>query len=169
MGRVQLDKAQVLLTAQRFATPLVAKTTRQVFVGAKRLVPKGDHLSGSGKRRSGQTLNQSLKDSIDVGTRYVTGTVGSSKRYAATTHQGSKPHIIRSERGKQLKFEWDRGYFLLNRKGKRRTGTRFFFFESVQHPGNKRPVRYLTTPLHQFGRLNGFRVTTVGVSRSRLP
>lgn len=101
-----------------------------------------------------------------MGVNQVRGRVGSRKKYAATVHQGSRPHEIRAG-GKMLRFKWDRGEFLLRRsiRGNRLT----FFFLRVMHPGNKRPVRYLTTPMHMFGRANGFRTTSQPVSRTRLP
>lgn len=167
MGRVNLDMRKVYTTAQKQATPLVQLVTRQVLVGAKRLAPRGDHKSGSGRRRGHQPLLMSLKASVDVGVNTIMGRVGATAEHAATVHQGSKPHIIRSKRGKLLKFQWERGNFLVKaRKGKSR---RYFYFEQVHHPGNKRPVRYLTTPLAMFGKAAGFRVTTSPVSRSRLP
>lgn len=167
MGRVNLDMRKVYATAQKQTTPLVQKVTRQVLVGARRLAPRGDHKSGSGRRRGSQPLLLSLQASVDVGVNTIMGRVGATTNHAATAHQGSKPHIIRSKRGKLLKFQWERGNFLVQaRRGKQR---RFFYFEQVRHPGNKRPVRYLTTPLQMFGKAAGFRVTTLPVSRSRLP
>lgn len=131
-----------------------------------RLAPKGSHLSGSGARASGPNLQSSIFDRIESGDERIDAVVGSEKDYAATAHQGSKPHVIRMK-GKLLRFEWERGQFLLKRRGKRGRG--YFLFAKVNHPGNKRPVRYLTTPLHLFGRMNGFRTTSTPVSRSRLP
>jgi hypothetical protein len=101
-----------------------------------------------------------------VGSETVLGTVGSRKQYASTVHQGSKPHVIRS-RGRMLKFQWERGNLLMERRGRGRR--QFFFFDSVKHPGNKRPVRYLTTPLSLIARRNGFMVFGVGRGRRRLP
>lgn len=100
----------------------------------------------------------------------ITARVGSRKDYAASMHQGSDTHPIPLRSGgKVLKFRWDRGAFLVAGKGKRPRRGQFFFFVRVKHPGNKRPVRYLTTPMVQFGRANGFRTSTSPVSRSRLP
>lgn len=98
----------------------------------------------------------------------ITGRVGSRKVYAATAHQGSSPHVIRGH-GRMLKFRWERGDFLLRVRGRRGTAGQFFFFRSVRHPGNKRPVRYLTTPLIMFARANGFFALRQEVSRFRLP
>lgn len=170
MATIILNKPLVLATAQKQTLPLVRKTTRQILTGAKRLAPKGSHLSGSGERRPGQSLAASLNSSITVTTTHVTGEVGSRKDYAASIHQGSKPHVIRSKRGKNLKFQWDRGQHLVFGRRGHRVGRIFFYFSEVNHPGNKRPVRYLTTPMHQFGRANGFKTTTlVGVTRGFLP
>lgn len=101
-----------------------------------------------------------------MGSAEIVGTVGSRKVYAATEHQGSSRHTIRG-RGKLLKFQWERGNLLLQHRGRR--GQRFFYFRAVSHPGNKRPVRYLTTPLTMIARRNGFLVFGVGRGRSRLP
>lgn len=99
----------------------------------------------------------------------VVGEAGARKRYAETAHQGSKPHVIRA-RGKLLKFQWERGSLLLQRRsGRRGSGRQFLYFRSVRHPGNKRPVRYLTTPLSLVARRNGFLVFGVGRGRRRLP
>lgn len=112
-------------------------------------------------------MQQSLHETgLRVTSHAVTNEIGSPKKYAATVHQGSKPHVIRSRKG-MLKFRWERGNLLLERRRGRKR--QFFFFDSVRHPGNKRPTRYLTTPLAQFGRLNGFRTITSAPGRSRLP
>jgi hypothetical protein len=108
------------------------------------------------------------------GVDFVAERIGSRKDYAATVHQGSSAHAIRAK-GKMLKFEWERGNIrIVTRRGGRRVRGkpgrgRFFYFLKVRHPGNKRPVRYLTTPMHLFGRINGFRTTSRPVGRSRLP
>ncbi len=90
--------------------------------------------------------------------------IGTRKKYAATRHQGSDSHIIRSKSGKMLKFRWDRGDFLVaaragRRRGNRRTG-QFHYFVRVRHPGERRPVQYLTRPLHMYGRMFNFRVVS---------
>lgn len=103
-----------------------------------------------------------------VGPNDVKSQVGSSVNHAATIHQGSFPHVILSRRGRTLKFRWERGDFLIRARQRGIRGG-FHYFAQVRHPGNKRPVRYLTTPLHMFGRLHGFRVSTVGWGRTRLP
>lgn len=152
---------------------LVSAVTNRVEHGARSLIPIGDHVSGSGAPSRDITLLSSVYSSVDVNSRTALGIVGAKTRHAATVHQGSQPHVIRSKSGKMLKFRWERGDFLVaaragRRRGNRRTG-QFHFFARVRHPGNKRPVRYLTTPLAMFAGALNFRVTTLPVSRSRLP
>lgn len=153
---------------------LVSTVTDRVERGAKALIPVGDHVSGSGAPARNATLLSSVYQQVTANSATVRGRVGAKTRHAATVHQGSKAHIIRSKRGKMLKFRWDRGDFLVEaragrRRGNRRTG-QFHYFLRVRHPGNKRPVRYLTTPLHLFGGALNFRVTTVPVGvASRFP
>lgn len=174
MARVNLFRPQIELTSRRAGSDLVRHTVNQVRSGAVALIPIGDHRSGSGAPARDITLMSSLYSSVDSNSATVKGRVGAKTKHALTVHQGSRAHVIRSRSGKVLKFRWDRGDFLVaaragRRRGSRRTG-QFHYFLKVRHPGNKNPVRYLTTPLHLFGRINGFRVTTVapGVA-SRLP
>lgn len=174
MARVNLFKAQIDITARTRGSMLVTTVTNEVVAGARRLIPIGDHRSGSGAPARDITLLSSVYSKVDSNTATVKGRVGARTKHALTVHQGSRAHIIRSSRGKVLKFRWERGDFLVaaragRRRGNRRTG-QFHYFLSVRHPGNRNPVRYLTTPLHLFGRINGFRVVTVapGVA-SRLP
>lgn len=179
MARINLNQPKVIATAHRQAGPHVRKTANLIVQASRRLAPRGNHMSGSGARKPGLQLQQSLHVRSHSTPYTITERVGSDKDYAATAHQGSSPHRI-SGRGKQLKFEWERGTLLVSA---RRTGRlrgrgrsaalrprgRFFFFASVSHPGNKRPVRYLTTPMHLYGRLNGFRTSSRPVSHARLP
>lgn len=174
MARINLNRSQVIATPIRLATPLVYRTGLEVQRGARTLAPQGDHMSGSGRAKPGATLRASMYSTFESGPTRLVMRIGSRKQYATTIHQGSKAHTIRSSRGKVLKFRWDRGDFLVaaragRRRGNRRTGA-FHYFVHVRHPGNKRPVRFLTTPLEQFGRMRGFRVTTVRtVNRTFLP
>lgn len=169
MARVDLNELETRRTAHRFAGPLVRRYAHEIQGGAKRLVPRGDHRSGSGKNRPGATLHASITTTIRETPDSITARVGSPKNYAATVHQGSQAHPIRSRRGKMLAFEWDRGQFLVFGRGGNRRGRIMFFFRQVNHPGNKRPVRYLTTPMHMFGRIHGFITTSTPVGRTRLP
>lgn len=174
-SRVNIDQVKKVALAQKLAKRHQRRAVVQITGGARHLVPRGSHLSGSGKRRPGQPLAQSLKVVNKDTTTQLVDRIGSSKDYAATAHQGSAPHFIHSK-GKMLKFEWERGNIIVTARGRRgrrrgRAGPagNFFFFKTVFHPGNKRPVRYLTTPMHLYGRLHGYSTSSVGVNRTRLP
>lgn len=173
MVRMNWHDAHITATAIRLATPLVQKTGQEVLDGARQLVPESDHLSGSGRPRANLRLQGAFRSFTNAGIPGVRMRISNIADHAMTVHQGSRPHVIRSRGGGMLKFRWERGDFLVaaragKRRGNRRTG-QFHYFAKVRHPGNKNPVRYLTTPLQMFGRLNGFRVTTVAPGRSRLP
>lgn len=168
MARVNLDQQAKIRVAQDAAVPLVRRTVTRIRNGAQLLVPRGSHMSGSGERHPGQPLRSSFYTAFSVGNEHVTGVVGANAEHALTVHQGSSPHIIRGRAG-LLKFQWERGQFLVFGPGGHRRPRVMFYFPQVNHPGNKRPVRYLTTPLHMFGRLEGFRTTSTPASRSRLP
>lgn len=179
MAHVRTYQARVILTAHRLAGPHVRRAANLMIQGARRLVPRGDHKSGDGSRRPGVSLTQSLVIESESTVTSITERIGSRNNYAATVHQGSSPHFI-SSKGRMLKFEWERGHLLLAARASgrirgngpssrlRRRGS-FFYFVQVFHPGNKRPVRYLTTPMHLYGKLFGFRTTSTPASRSRLP
>lgn len=174
MARVNLNRTQITLTAQFYTLPLIQKVTHEVLAGARLLAPEGDHLSGSGRPHPGDRLKASLYSRTLTGPQRIRSRIGAKADHAMSEHQGSAAHQIRSNKGKMLKFRWDRGDFLVaaragRRRGNRRTG-QFHYFLRVRHPGNKRPVRFLTTPLQMFGKANGFRVsTTTTVNRTFLP
>lgn len=146
--------------------PLVRRTVNQIHFGAVRSAPRGSHRHGSGQPVQGVNLQSSIFDDIGLSGDSIIGKVGSRLDHALIAHQGSRPHVIRM-RGKMLKFQWERGSLLLQHQGKR--ARTVFFFKKVNHPGNKRPVRYLTTPMHLYGRMNGFITVSSPVSRTRLP
>lgn len=166
MARVRTNLGEKVRSAQAVAIPMVTRTLQQTLAGARRLAPRGDHMSGSGRRKRGQPLSPSLRSDMRIGPRDVRGKVGSTVKYAATIHEGSKAHVIRGG-GKKLKFRWDQGNAILAVRGNRGAGG-FFYFHKVHHPGNRKPVKYLTTPLQISGRANGFRVTTLGASPRNL-
>jgi hypothetical protein len=179
MGRVNLNHAKVIVEAHRQAGPLVRRTSNLIIRAARRMAPRGDHRSGSGVRKPGLQLAQSMQIETRTTVDSIVERIGSTKSYAATVHQGSSGHTIRGH-GRMLRFEWERGNLLVAARSSgrlrgrgpsrrlRRRGN-FFLFVSVYHPGNKRPVRYLTTPMHFYGRMMGFRTTSTPASRSRLP
>lgn len=169
MARVEIYQGRVNTYSLGVTLPLVRRTVSQIHQGALRLAPRGSHMSGSGARADGPNLQSSIEENIGLRGDTIHGQVGSRKQYAATAHQGSERHDIPLRRGKVLKFHWERGNLLIKGRGKGRTPQRFFFFLKVTHPGNKRPVRYLTTPMHLYGRANGFVTSSLPVNRSRLP
>lgn len=176
MARVNVNQSKKILLGHKLLGPHVRKTSNQIIRGARSLAPQGSHLSGSGNRRPGQSLRASLTIDSAATVNTITERVGSRVNYAATVHQGSQQHIIQA-RGKLLKFRWDRGDMLVQARHRgriptgfpRRSKNGFFYFLRVRHPGNKRPVRYLTTPMVMYGRMNGFAVSTNSAGRSRLP
>lgn len=178
MATVRINQTRKVQYAHSVTLPYVRRTSNRIFGGAQRLVPRGDHRSGSGERKAGPTLAASLYErDVTSNAAQIVFRIGSDNSYAASEHQGSQPHEIRAT-GKMLKFRWERGNLLIaararrgRPRGSRRVRNRggFFYFIRVRHPGNKRPVRYLTTPMHLYGRLAGFRTTSTPVSRTRLP
>lgn len=143
------------------------RTAAQIFQGAKALAPRGDHQHGSGRTVAGPTLQASLTQTpLRVTQQSVSTRIGSKLNYAATVHQGSRAHVIRAK-GKMLKFRWERGNLLLQRRSGRSRA--FFFFKQVRHPGNRQGRRFLTTPMVQYGRANGFRTISSVLGRTRLP
>ena len=173
MARIKWNRPQIIATSQRLTYPLVARYTELVLQGGRRLAPRGDHMSGSGRIKAGPPLGESFYSTIRVTTVSIRSRVGAKTRYAATVHQGSDSHVIRSRKGKMLKFRWDRGDFLIaaragRRGGNKRTG-RFHYFVSVRHPGNRRPVQFLARPLHMYGRWFNFRVVTLLPAAGPIP
>lgn len=103
-------------------------------------------LIGSYMQRKGQLLEQLAKQQVGVDTSRLKRSihsemfvesygfrvsVGSDNPIARMHHDGTKPHIITSSRGKTLKF---------NSRGK------MIYAAVVHHPGT-RPNRYLTDNL----------------------
>jgi hypothetical protein len=176
MARVRINQAKKIAHAHKVTRPYIARTSELILQAARQMAPRGSHLSGSGQRRPGSQLSRSLKRTVATTTTSIVHSVGSTKDYAATVHQSSQPHIINAK-GKHLRFRWDRGDQLVIARRRGRIGSRrprpgkdgFFYFVRVRHPGNKRPVRYLTTPMFLFGRARGFRVDAWPAGRSRLP
>lgn len=174
MARIRWNRTEIITTPQRLMMPIHQRYTRDVLNGAKRLAPiAASHTSGSGRPKPGQPLQPSIFGTITMTSSSIHSRIGTHKNYATSIHQGSDAHIIRGRGGRMLKFRWDRGDFLVaaragRRRGNRRTG-QFHYFVSVRHPGNRRPVRFLTTPLHMFGRFYGYRVVSLLAAAGPLP
>ena len=176
MARININQSKKIAHAHKVTAPYIHRTSDLILHGARQMAPRGSHMSGSGKRRAGRQLFASLKRTTASTATTITDSVGSTVNHAATVHQGSESHTIQAK-GKLLKFRWDRGDQLVIARRRGRIGSKrprpgkdgFFYFIRVRHPGNKRPVRYLTTPMFLFGRARGFRVDAWPVGRSRLP
>lgn len=154
-------------TARAKGYSVVRPMVTQTLTGAKRLAPRGDRRHGSGEVENRPSLQSSWYTQWSENGRFITVEIGNRAAHAATISLGSKAHDILPNQKNLLAFEWPRANFLAKRKNQ--SLRRLMFFKKVHHPGNKRPVRFLTTPLQQFGRKYNFKVTTVGVNRSRLP
>lgn len=167
MSRIVLHRTATLNSAREKGQEVALGLSRKVLIGAKTLARQGTHRHGSGRPVSGQSLKASLQ-SVRISTDpfQVIYDIGSPLDYAASVHQGSRAHEIRAT-SKPLSFFWHRARF--QGRGRRLRSDPRVAFESVRHPGNKRPNRFLTTPLHQFGRAANFVVRTRSASRGFLP
>ncbi len=165
MSTIRLNHPAVLASARAKGFEVTRPLTARVLQGARVLAPVGSHMHGSGKRVSGPTLKASLHSrQILRSQTEIVFEIGSPLNYAATVHQGSRRHDID---GDPLTFLWPRARFFNG--GNARSAVPWFIGEHVDHPGNKRPRRYLTTPLYQFGRQAGFIVSSTPVNRGFLP
>lgn len=161
------NRINIHRTARAKGYQVVRPMVRDTLKGAKHLAPSGTRRHGSGTVDTRPDLANSFYTQWSETPRYITVQIGNRAQHAATVSQGSSAHDIRARSGPLLAFEWPRANFL--RQHHRMSPRRLFFFRKVRHPGNKRPVRFLTTPLTMYGRRYNFKVTTVGVNRSRLP
>ena len=162
-----MNPVQVHRTARNKGWTEVKGLTKDVFAYSKYLAPRGTRRHGSGKSVAATRLADTGKVTYRETARSVHGYVTYTADWAATVAVGSQPHRI-PKRGKKLMgFYWARAQ--ASPTLRRHTWRGKSFFTKVRHPGNKRPVRYLQTPLAQFGRKRNFRVVTVRNSRSRLP
>lgn len=168
MSRIVLYPTAVYRTARAKGIEVCRPLAREVLQGGKHLAPKGDRLHGSGKTDTRTSLAQGWQPLRFSETRkYVAYDIVNISDHAATVALGSAAHDIVAKNGKLLAFHSERFAALRKRQGK--SARALFYARRVRHPGNKRPVRYLQTPLAQFGRKRGFKVETVRNNRTRLP
>lgn len=167
MARIRLNPVRVHQAARNKGWSEVKPLTREVLGGARYLAPRGSHHHGSGKPVAATRLADTGRITYFQGVRSVYGFVRFGADWASTVAVGSRPHRIPKHGDKLMGFHWPRAQF--SPRLRRRTWRGKSFFTKVRHPGNKRPVRYLQTPLAQYGRKRGFKVVTVRNSRSRLP
>lgn len=124
--------------------------------GSKRMARRSPaHLSGSGVPKPGRRLSEAIHlGPIRTSIWGVEQRLNSPKEYSLTEHEGSRAHAIVG-RGKPLRFKWRKR--IGHRTGFRRIRpSEFSYFDSVWHPGNRRPVKFLTTPLSAAAREHGF-------------
>ena len=158
MSRVRLDQAKVRLSAIQAGTKAVRSVAEPARKGARMMAPRSpSHTHGSGRPVAGPRLVEQIHLSpIKASTNVVEQRLESRSRITLIAHEGSQPHAIYSKRGKVLKFRWRRIATLAS--GRRRIRPRAFtYLDSVWHPGNRKPVKFLTTPLATAARQNGFR------------
>lgn len=158
MSRVRLDQAKVRLSAIQAGTKAVRSVADPARKGARMMAPRSpSHTHGSGKPQAGPRLVETIHlSAVTATTNVVEQRLEARSRIALIAHEGSRPHAIYSRRGKVLKFRWRRIATLAS--GRRRIRPRAFtYLDSVWHPGNRRPVKFLTDPLALAARQNNFR------------
>jgi hypothetical protein len=156
VSRVNLNRVAVRTFGQTSAAKAIRPVAFAALAGSKRMARRSPaHLSGSGVVKPGLRLSEAInlgpvKNSIwGVEQQLI-----SPKDYSLTEHEGSKPHRI-TGRGKKLRFKWRKR--IQHRTGFRRVRpSQFSYFDHVWHPGNRRPVKFLTTPLAAAAREHGF-------------
>lgn len=168
MSRTVIYPIAIHKTGKRKADQLAGRLKDKTIKGAKYLAPRGSHKHGSGTPVKGRRLADSWKvEEFYSGSRKKI-TITNTANYADVVARGSQPHRIPKRGFKKLRFsDWPRGQASPNLRKRFPSGE--FFFKSVHHPGNKRPVRYLQTPLAMYGRQAGFKVRITPGARSRLP
>lgn len=166
MSKIILNPVQVNRASRAKGHQIVGPLVNKIHGGSKRLVPHGNHRHGNGKTRVEQPLHATSSSRVFDTPNHVNGEVKYSSDIAMTIHQGSQPHEILGN--PSLSFKWARGEASPSLR-KRMTRRGQFVFKRVHHPGNKRPRRFLTTPLAQYGRQANFKVKIVTASRGFLP
>lgn len=154
-------------TARAKGFEVVTGLVNDVYTGGRRIAPRGTHRHGSGTAVAGPRLADSFVRRIWETPRFVYGRVTVTVNYATSQAIGSRPHRIPKSGRRLMGFKWARGDFSPSLRRRKWRGK--FFFTKVRHPGNKRPRRFLQTPLAQYGRQRNFKVKIVANSRSFLP
>lgn len=167
MARIRLNPVTVHRAARNRGFQAVTGLVNDVYAGGRRIAPRGTHRHGSGTAVSGPRLADSFTRQIRETPRFVYGRVTVTVAYATAEALGSSPHRIPGAGRKTMGFKWARGDFSPTLRRRKWRGR--FWFENVRHPGNKRPRRFLQTPLAQYGRQRNFKVKIVANRRSFLP
>lgn len=157
MSRVKLDQTAVRRFGYRNAAIAVKKVQAQGIVGSKRMAPRSPaHLSGSRVPKPGRRLvDQIVATPVTFTGWTVQARIESRSNISMVMHEGAKPHRIVAKRKRALKFYWTRT--VARQSGRRRIRPgQASYFKYVMHPGNRRPVRFLTTPLSVAAKSNNF-------------
>lgn len=161
MARVVMYRLRLKNASKKRGEALVRKVMTEVLFESKLLAATGIYATGD------------LADSIDMdGPRHlgllITGSVGSDLPYADAVHNGARIHPIfpkklrgvyrfGSRKAPQLRFFW-------RKKG------RVVILPHIpgaigrigqSHPGIRHGKKFLSRPLREIGRRNGFKVTAV--------
>jgi hypothetical protein len=157
MSRVELNQTAVRTFGRRNGAIAVKKVQAVALSGSKRMAPRSPaHLSGSRVPVRGPRLVEQIKATpVTFRGWNVEARIESRSRITLVDHEGSKAHRISARRKKALKFFWVRT--VARQYGRRRIRPgQASYFKWVMHPGNRRPVKFLTTPLAVSARLNNF-------------
>jgi hypothetical protein len=158
MSRIVLDRSAILRVKQDAGKQAVGQMSRQSMAGSKRMAPRSPaHLSGSRKPKPGPRLADSIHlTALKVTPDEVSQDLVSPNDYSMTLHKGSKAHRIQGRNGRPLKFYWRKR--VRTATGVRRIRpTQASYFDHVWHPGNKKPVPFLTTPVQVAATQNNFK------------
>jgi len=116
------------------------------------------HLSGSRTPKPGPRLSDAIHAGPMRFTKWeIIQDVISPNDYSMTIHERSKPHVIRPKTAKALKFYWRKRRRLRSGGSRRFRPSEASYFDQVRHPGNRRPVKFLTVPLKTAAQLHGFK------------
>lgn len=156
MSRVELSRTAVRLSGHLAGRKAIAPVAQQALRGAKLTARRSPaHLSGSRRPKPGPRLSDQIHLTPVVADIWgVSQRLESNRPYTMSEHEGSRPHKIRGK-GKKLKFYWNK---TIARSGGRRRirASEPSYFNEVNHPGNRRPTKFLTGPLAAAAKLNGF-------------
>jgi hypothetical protein len=155
MAKVILNKPEVRKTATEAILPSVERTLDQTLALAKRLVPVRKPKPFD-RRPAGRLKRSLIKRGPKKLVNRVEGEVGSRLAYAASIHDGAKPHPIFARRKKNLVFYWQKEDVT-------------FVGKKVNHPGVRKRKRkqFLYLPLRVAGLRNGFKVRRLAPTKTR--
>lgn len=158
MSRIELSRTAVRISGQIAGRKAVTIVVGQALPLMKRAAPRSPaHLSGSRRPKPGRRLSEAIVTTpMIVTTTTVAQRIEARKDYAMSIHEGARRHRIPNRTGgKVLKFKWRR--VVATRGGRRRVRpTQYSYFAHVMHPGIRRPVHFMTTPLAAVARVNNF-------------